>query len=71
MFEAIVLVCLMGDIKTKQCLEAADTYGPYETKEECVERANTMVKRLTELKDMPYQPAAFRCTKIKEEFLKT
>lgn len=71
MFEAFVLICLMGDIKTEQCIEAKDTYGPYATQSECIKRANGMVSQLIEMEDMPLKPAAFRCTKIKGEFLKT
>jgi len=71
MFEAFVLVCLMGDIETKKCLEAVDTEGPYKTQEECFKRVNEMIDGFIKTQ-LPYQPAAFRCTEIKEkEYLRT
>lgn len=63
MFEALVLICLQGDI-TKQCLEAADTYGPYKTEKECKERLGKMVYDLS-MVNSPFLPTGTRCHKIK------
>jgi len=61
MFEALVLICLAGDVN-KACLEAADTYGPYKTEEACKERLGKMVYALT-IVDSPFKPVATKCVK--------
>ena len=59
MFEALVLICLAGDVN-KTCLEAADTYGPYKTEEACKERLGKMVFILSTV-DSPFKPVATKC----------
>lgn len=59
MFEALVLICLMGDVE-KTCLEAADTYGPYTTEEACKERLAKMVFDLSMVQS-PFKPVATKC----------
>lgn len=44
MFEAMVLVCLAGDLDT--CFVADDTRGPYKTINECVDRTTEMAAQL-------------------------
>lgn len=63
MFEALVLICLNGDMQ-QQCLEAADTYGPYQTEEECRERVAKMVYDLSMIRS-PYLPAGTQCKQLK------
>ena len=41
MFEAVVLACLMS--QPNMCIEAEDSWGPYETEAECVTRVHQMV----------------------------
>lgn len=65
MFEALVLICLQGDMN-KQCLEAADTYGPYATIEKCRERLGKMVYDLS-MVDSPFLPAGTQCKKLEVE----
>ena len=46
MFTTIVLFCAAtatGEVDMSNCIEFEDTWGPYETKKECVERGQTMV----------------------------
>ena len=40
MFEAWILVCIAG--QANQCFAAQDTYGPYETHQQCYERTIEM-----------------------------
>jgi len=63
MFEALVLICINGDIN-EQCLEAADTYGPYVTVDECKHRVAEMVYDLSII-DSPFKPAGTRCHEVK------
>jgi len=63
MYEAIVLICLMGNVNS-QCLEAVDKWGPYHTKARCEARLEEMVNNLKELKDNPFQPAGQICNRI-------
>ena len=44
MFEAMVLVCLMGDLNN--CFAADDTRGPYKTINECIDRTTEMSAQL-------------------------
>lgn len=46
MFEAMVLACAIGVTDPDACLEATDTRGPYETREECFARAQEMIAGL-------------------------
>jgi hypothetical protein len=59
MFEALVLICLMGDVQ-KTCIEAADTYGPYKTEEACKVRLAKMVYDLSMVQS-PFKPVATKC----------
>ncbi len=40
MFEAMILVCLLGDVQ--DCFVADDTRGPYEEITECIDRTTEM-----------------------------
>ena len=44
MFEAMVLVCLAGDLDN--CFAADDTRGPYKTINECIDRTTEMAAAL-------------------------
>lgn len=44
MFEAMVLVCMMGDLDN--CFAADDTRGPYKTINECIDRTTEMSAQL-------------------------
>ena len=44
MFEAMVLVCLSGNLDN--CFAADDTRGPYKTIHECVDRTTEMAAQL-------------------------
>lgn len=62
MYEALVLICLYGDINN-QCLEAADDRGPYETVAECSKRVASMVYDLSVIHS-PFKPAGTQCREI-------
>jgi len=62
MFEALVLICLYGDIN-QQCIEAADDRGPYVTVEECSRRVAEMVYDLSRVQS-PFKPAGTQCKEI-------
>lgn len=57
MFEVLVLVCLASD--PSNCFPLADTRGPYETKEQCVERSIEMREAIEEMPD--HIPQAYKC----------
>ena len=40
MFEAMILVCMMGDLQ--DCYVADDTRGPYKEIKECIDRTTEM-----------------------------
>ncbi len=44
MFTALVLACVMA--APDRCIEAEDTFGPYETKAQCVMRVHEMVAQM-------------------------
>ena len=44
MFTALILACVMS--APTQCIEAEDSYGPYETKGQCVMRVHEMVAQM-------------------------
>ena len=44
MFEAVVLACIMA--QPNMCVTAEDTFGPYETKDQCVMRVHEMVAQM-------------------------
>ena len=57
MFEVLVLVCLASN--PNNCFEMEDTRGPYETKEQCVERSIKMREAINEIPD--HVPQAYKC----------
>ena len=57
MFEVLVLVCLASN--PNNCFEMEDTRGPYETKEQCVERSIKMREAINEIPDHVSQ--AYKC----------
>lgn len=61
MYEALVLICLMGAIENG-CVEAQDTRGPYQTKQECIARTQEMTRDLNKA-NTPFLPVAARCNK--------
>jgi len=64
MFEAFVLVCLMGS--TEICHTLEDLEGPYKTKKECVKRAYEIASELPEY--MPsYYALKYKCNKQESE----
>lgn len=62
MYEALVLICLYGDIN-QQCIEAADDRGPYVTVEECSRRVAAMVYDLSRVQS-PFKPAGTKCQEV-------
>ena len=52
MFEAWVMVCVMG--QAGNCFPAQDTRGPYETEGQCVMRAHEMVAQMRMAFPMPH-----------------
>jgi hypothetical protein len=59
MFEIMVLVCLASDPET--CFTLEDTWGPYKTREQCVERSEEMRKDILKLPD--HVPQAYHCVR--------
>ena len=57
MFEVLVLVCLASD--PGNCFPLSDTRGPYETREQCVERSIEMRQAIEEMPD--HIPQAYKC----------
>ena len=57
MFEVLVLVCLAST--PNNCFEMEDTRGPYETKEQCVERSIEMREAIIGIPD--HVPQAYKC----------
>lgn len=57
MFEVLVLVCLASDPSV--CFEMEDTRGPYETRQQCVERSIEMREAINEMPD--HVPQAYKC----------
>jgi hypothetical protein len=57
MFEVLVLVCLASN--PNNCFPLADTRGPYETREQCVERSIEMREAISEMPD--HVPQAYKC----------
>jgi len=58
MFHAILLICVIGD--ADNCIALHDQWGPYQTKEECVERIYQMGPFVSQY--MPqYRPVKYRC----------
>ena len=57
MFEVLVLVCLASN--PNNCFEMEDTRGPYETREQCVERSIEMPEAIEEMPD--HIPQAYKC----------
>ncbi len=57
MFEVLVLACLASD--PSNCWEFSDTRGPYETRQQCVERSIEMREAIKEMPD--HVPQAYKC----------
>ena len=57
MFEVLVLVCLASS--PSDCWEFSDTRGPYETKQQCVERSIEMREFIKQIPD--HIPQAYKC----------
>lgn len=57
MFEVLVLVCLASNPNT--CFEMEDTWGPYETREQCIARSVEMREAISEMPD--HVPQAYKC----------
>ena len=49
MFEALILVCLLG----QDCVELKDTRGPYKTETECKARVSEMIRDFTGATETP------------------
>jgi hypothetical protein len=61
MFEAWIMVCLMG--APNACFEASDTRGPYVTEQRCIERSIEMAKDIDTLPG--HKAVAFKCKQLK------
>ena len=65
MFKAIVLACSIAN--PTYCLEWHDVRGPYETQQQCKERAMEMSRAIGER--LPLMPKAWRCQVLKPGML--
>ena len=64
MFETLVLVCIIGT--SNICHTLADLEGPYETKQECMDRAYQIAADVPEY--MPnFQAMKYKCIKVEEK----
>ena len=63
MFEAFVLVCMIGD--SNVCHTLKDLEGPYETKQECIVRTYEMAADLPDYMPM-FQALKYKCFEDKE-----
>ena len=64
MYEAFVLVCLLGKpILDESCEQLADTRGPYMTYDQCLARVYEIVKEVPLYKPQ-MQPRGYRCDKF-------
>ena len=63
MFEAFVLVCMIGNANL--CHTLQDLEGPYETRQECVVRTYEMAADLPEYMPM-FQALKYKCFEDKE-----
>ena len=61
MFTAMVLACAIGNVSPDTCIEATDTYGPYDTHKECYARVQEMVQALAYTMPVPMQ-YSFKCS---------
>ena len=57
MFEVLVLVCLASN--PNNCFEMEDTRGPYETRQQCIDRSVEMREFINTLPD--HVPQAYKC----------
>lgn len=62
MFEAMVLVCLAGNLET--CFAAEDTRGPYKTINECIDRTTEMAAAILTINE-DHIVMGVRCDPIK------
>lgn len=65
MFLTIVLACSIS-IPT-ECRIFEDAYGPYLTREECVERAEVMRESILEISEGDMEPVQYRCDEVEVE----
>jgi len=64
MFETLVLVCIIGT--SNICHTLADLEGPYETKQECMDRAYQIAADVPEY--MPnFQAMKYKCIEVEEK----
>ena len=68
MFEAMVLVCLMGDLNN--CFAADDTRGPYKTINECIDRTTEMSAQLLTI-NKDHVVMGVRCDPVKPSGVET
>ena len=64
MFTAIVLACAIGTTDVDACIEATDTFGPYNTYDECYARVQQMVNGLNSTLPVPMR-YSFKCANEK------
>lgn len=62
MFEAFLLVCLASN--PSDCFELEDTRGPYNTKNQCIERSVEMRKAIKLMPDHVTQ--GYKCAEVIE-----
>ena len=63
MFEAIVLICMIGLPEINgNCEEVHDMRGPYATKHSCVMRVEEILRDLPKYRPYSY-PKAYKCDK--------
>ena len=60
MFEVLVLVCLASN--PNNCFVMGDDRGPYETKQQCVERSIEMREAIKTIPD--HVPQAYKCIQL-------
>ena len=63
MFEAWVAFCLISE--PQECALAQDTFGPYNTFQECKVRAEVMAENIFTLPD--HNPVAWKCEDLRGE----
>jgi len=64
MFETLVLVCIIGT--SNICHTLADLEGPYQTKQECMDRAYQIAADVPEY--MPnFQAMKYKCIEVEEK----
>ena len=67
MFKTLVLACSIA-VPT-DCWEFRDTWGPYETYEQCQARAYEMGNNIREVQGNDLAPVQFKCIQLKGQKL--